>query len=99
MNRPEAGLPYPYYLFVCIYFCKYNMLPYTFAQKRFWSRDRQFASPRSSKFQNYLAWLIFVYVMKTLYIFCALKFILSAICVTTYGLCVYFIHTVFVLSN
>ena len=31
MNRPEAGLPYPYYLFVCIYFCKYNMLPYTLA--------------------------------------------------------------------
>lgn len=40
MNRPEAGLPYPYYLFVCIYFCKYNMLQHTFTQKRFWSRDR-----------------------------------------------------------
>ena len=97
MNRPEAGLPYPYYLFVCIYFCKYNMLPYTFTQKRFWSRDRDNLLPPF--LQNYLALLKFVYVMKTLYIFCALKFILSAICVTTYGLCVYFIHTVFVLSN
>ena len=86
MNRPEAGLPYPYYLFVCIYFCKYNMLPYNFTQKRFWSRDRDNLLPPVPPKLFSIAEVCLRNELKTLYIFCALKFILSAICVTTYGL-------------